>query len=125
VWVPRILGAVEAGWPSPAEEEIIDIISIDEWLIQDKEASFMLKVTGDSMIEAGIMPGDLVLISRGKQPRTGDVVVAEVDRDWTIKIFEKRGREVRLLPANPRYVPIVPAEELRIAGVVTACIRKY
>lgn len=104
---------------------MVDVVTLDDWLIEDREACFMLKVSGDSMIEAGIMAGDVVLISRGKVPKTGDVVVAEVDREWTIKYFEKRGSAVRLLPANARYGPIVPEDEVRVAGVVTACIRKY
>lgn len=121
----KVLGTVEAGWPSPAEEENVDTISLDDWLIRNKEASFMLKVSGDSMIDAGIRPGDMVILERGREPKNGDVVVAEVDREWTIKFYEKRGRTVTLIPANKRYGPITPQEELKIAGVVTAVIRKY
>ncbi len=121
----KVLGTVEAGWPSPAEEENVDTISLDDWLIRNKEASFMLKVSGDSMIDAGIRPGDMVIIERGREPKTGDIVVAEVDKEWTIKFYEKRGRDVTLRPANARYRPIVPREELRVAGVVTAVIRRY
>ena len=121
----RLLGSVAAGFPSPAEEEMADTISLDDWLIENREASFLLKVTGDSMIEAGIMPGDMVILTRGKTPKNGDVVVAEVDQDWTIKYFQKQGAKVRLVPANRRYKPIEPREELRLAGVVTAVIRRY
>lgn len=121
----RLLGTVEAGWPSPAEEEMVDTISLDDWLIRNKEASFMLKVSGDSMIDAGIRPGDMVILERGRQPKNGDIVVTEVDREWTIKTYEKRGGEVVLLPANKKYRPIRPKDELRVAGVVTAVIRKY
>lgn len=121
----RVLGTVEAGFPSPAEEENIDTISLDEWLIKNKEASFMLKVSGESMIEAGICPGDMVILERGKQPKNGDVVVAEVDHDWTIKHYQKKGNNVVLMPANKKFKPIVPKEELKVAGVVTAVIRKY
>lgn len=123
----RMLGTVAAGWPSPAEEENVDTISLDDWLIRNREASFMLTVTGDSMIDAGIHQGDVVILERGRTPKNGDVVVAEVDRDWTIKYFEKRGERVRLIPANAAagYAPIEAEEEMRIAGVVTAVIRKY
>lgn len=119
------IGTVKAGWPSPAEEEMTDIISIDDWLIKDKESSFMLKVSGDSMIDAGIHEGDVVILARGKTPRNGEIVVAEVDREWTIKFYEKRGETVVLHPANVRYQPIIPVEEVRIAGVVIAVIRRY
>jgi repressor LexA len=121
----RILGTVEAGFPSPAEEELNDTMSLDEWLIRNKEATFMIKVKGDSMIDAGIMEGDMVLVERGKEPKSGDIVIAEVDRHWTIKYLEKKGASVRLIPANKKYQPIVPKEELNIAAVVTAVIRKY
>lgn len=121
----RVLGTVAAGWPSPAEEENVDTISLDDWLIRNKEASYMLKVSGDSMIDAGIHPGDMVILERGREPKNGDIVVAEVDREWTMKFYERRGAAVTLRPANAKYKPIVPSEELKVAGVVTAVIRKY
>ena len=131
----KVLGTIQAGWPSPAEEEMIDTISLDDWLISNKEASFMLKVTGDSMIDAGIRPGDLVIVERGKQVKSGDIVVAEVDNAWTLKYFIRErvkpgvswetGTRVILKAANKKYQPIVPREELKIGGVVTAVIRKY
>jgi SOS-response transcriptional repressor LexA len=61
----RLLGTVAAGFPSPAEEELVDTISLDEWLIRNKEATFLLHITGDSMIEAGVLPGDYVMVERG------------------------------------------------------------
>lgn len=123
--VLRVLGMVEAGFPSPAEEENVDTISLDDWLITKKESSFMLEVSGESMLDAGIHPGDMVILERGRQPKNGDIVVAEVDHDWTIKFFEKVGSVITLKPANKAFKPIVPKEELKVAGVVTAVIRKY
>jgi len=121
----RVLGTVQAGFPSPAEEENVDTISLDEWLVGKREASFMLKVTGDSMIEAGIQPNDMVILERGRTPKNGDIVVAEVDHEWTMKYYEKRGPQIVLRPANKKYPLIKPKEELKVAGVVTAVIRKY
>ena len=121
----KILGTVEAGFPSPAEEELSDTLSLDDLLIQNPEATFLLKVSGDSMSGAGILPGDMVLIDKGRVPRSGDIVVAEVDGEWTMKYLRKRGDSVTLIPANPRYKPIKPQRELNIAGVVTAVVRKY
>lgn len=121
----RLLGIVEAGWPSPAEEELADTISLDEFLISNPAATFMLKVSGDSMSGAGILPGDMVLVDKGETPKSGDIVIAEVDGEWTLKYLRKRGESVSLIPANPNYKPIKPKKELRIAGVVTAVIRKY
>lgn len=121
----KVLGTVEAGFPSPAEEELVDTMTLDEWLITNKEATYMLKVKGDSMIDAGIMEGDMVLLDRSLTPKNGNIVVAEVDGAWTMKYLKKEGSKVALIPANKRYKPIVPKQELRIAAVVTAVIRKY
>jgi repressor LexA len=123
-----VLGTVTAGFPSPAEEELADTVSFDEFLmtnVRHQEATFVLKVNGESMIEAGILPGDLLLVERGAEPRDGDIVIAQVDREWTMKYFRKRGRRVFLEAANKNFQPIHPAEELKIAAVVRAVIRKY
>ncbi|MGQ9708673.1 MAG: transcriptional repressor LexA [bacterium] len=121
----KLLGTVEAGFPSPAEEELLDRISLDRWLIANSAATFLLNVTGDSMSGAGILPGDMVLVDRSLTPKNNDIVISEVDGAWTMKFFKKEGRRVVLLPANPKYQPIQPKEELKIGGVVTAVIRKY
>ena len=121
----RVLGTVEAGFPSPAEEELLDTLSLDDLLIQDRAATFLLKVSGDSMSGAGILPGDMVIVDRGQTPRSGDIVIAEVDGQWTMKHLRKRGDTVTLVAANPKYQPIKPKSELKIAGVVTAVVRKY
>jgi len=121
----RILGLVEAGFPSPAEEELSDTMNLDEYLIENRESTFLLKVKGDSMIDAGIKEGDIVLVERGREPKTGEIVIAEVDGDWTMKFFEKKNGKVLLVPANKKYKSIYPKEELNIAAVVRAVIRKY
>ncbi len=121
----RVLGAVEAGFPSPAEEELVDTLSLDDLLIQNREATFLLKVSGDSMSGAGILPGDMVIVDRGQTPKSGDIVIAQVDGEWTMKYLRKRGDSVTLVPANPKYQAIRPKNELKIAGVVTAVVRKY
>ena len=121
----KVLGKVEAGFPSPAEEELADTMSLDAFLIQNPQATFLLKVSGDSMSEAGILPGDMVIVDKGQVPKSGDIVIAEVDGQWTMKYLKKRGDNVTLIPANPNYRPIKPKTELKIAGVVTAVVRKY
>jgi repressor LexA len=120
-----LLGFIKAGFPSPAEEETLDLLSLDEYLISNPQSTFLLKVDGDSMIDAGIMPGDLVLIQRGLQPKTGDIVVACVDDEWTLKYFEKEKGKVQLRAANKKYPLIEPKRELTIGGVVIANVRKY
>jgi repressor LexA len=121
----RLLGSVQAGFPSPAEEELIDTLSLDDFLIERPETTFMLKVTGDSMIDAGIHPGDMVLVERGRRPRSNDIVIAEVDGEWTMKYFVKDRAGVRLEAANSAYAPIRPKQSLNIGGVVRSVLRKY
>lgn len=120
-----ILGSVQAGFPSPAEEELVDTISLDEFLVRRPEATFLLTVTGDSMIEAGIHPGDMVLVEKGGTPKQNDIVIAQVDGDWTMKYFGKDGQGVYLDPANPQYHRIRPTSMMNIGGIVKAVIRKY
>jgi repressor LexA len=121
----RLLGAVQAGFPSPAEEELVDVLSLDEFLVRKPDATFMLTVSGDSMIDAGIHPGDLVLVERGGTPKNNDIVVAQVDDQWTIKYFIKDRDGVRLEAANRKYKPIYPRQNLVIGGIVRTVIRKY
>jgi repressor LexA len=118
-------GAVAAGHPSPAEEELRDIISIDEYLITRPESSFLVKVSGDSMTGAGIMDGDMVIVEKGREPKNGDIVLAEVDGEWTMKYFVRKKKEIVLEAANPKYPTIRPKNELRLGGIITAVIRKY
>jgi SOS regulatory protein LexA len=120
-----VLGTVEAGFPSPAEEELVDTMTMDDYLIENREATYLLKVQGDSMVDAGIMPGDMVLVERRSDARDGDVVIAEVDHEWTMKYFRKRGSKVYLIPANAKYSPIEAEDELKIAAIVKAVVRKY
>ena len=121
----KILGVVEAGFPATAEEELIDSINLDDFLVDDKEATYMLRVKGDSMINAGIREGDLVLVERGKIAKEGDIVIAEVDGEWTMKYLRKKAGRSYLEPANERYPLIFPKGEMKIAAVVRVVIRKY
>lgn len=120
-----LLGLVEAGFPTTAEESTTDTLSIDEYLIEHKEATYILEVKGDSMIEAGICEGDLVIVERGVQPKIGDIVIAEVDGGWTMKYYRKKGNQVYLEPANRNYKPIFPTYDLKIAAIVRGVVRKY
>lgn len=121
----KLLGSVQAGWPSPAEEELLDTLSLDDYMIKNPEASFLLKVFGDSMIDEGIKPDDLVIVDRGRNPKNGDIVLAQIDGEWTLKFFEKRGQRVRLIAGNKKYPPLVPRQELTIGGIITGVVRRY
>ena len=120
-----LLGVVEAGLPSPAGDVLGETINLDEFLVRRPEESFLLKVKGDSMIEAHIEEGDLVLAERREQAKEGEIVIAEVDGEWTMKYYKMKGGKPYLLPANKKYKPIYPEQSLRIAAVVKAVIRKY
>lgn len=120
------LGTIEAGFPSPAEEELLDTMTLDEWLIKRREATYMLEVKGLSMMNAGILPGDTALVERGRDPKHGDIVIACVDGKWTMKFYHiLADKKIVLVPANPKFSPIYPEEELRIEAIVIAIIRKY
>lgn len=120
-----ILGLVTAGLPAPGEEVIETTINIDSFLIKKKDATFILEVTGDSMIEAHIEDGDLVIAERAEQAKDGDIVIAEVDGEFTMKYFRKEGSRVWLDPANKKYKPIYPENDLKIRAIVRGVIRKY
>lgn len=120
-----LLGLVEAGIPSVVDPGELDSLSIDEYLAPDKEKTFLLEVKGDSMIEAHIEEGDFVVAVRTEFAKEGDIVVAEVDGEWTLKYFHTNKTGGYLKPANKNYKPIYPQESLRIAAVVKGIIRKY
>lgn len=120
-----MVGSIHAGWPSPEEEALCDIMSMDQYLITRPDSSFLVKVSGDSMTGAGIMGGDLVIVEKGRNLKNGDIVLADVDGEWTMKYFRRNGKEVVLEAANEKYPTIRAKNELRLGGIVTAVVRKY
>lgn len=121
----KLLGTVEAGFPTNADEDVNNTLSLDELLIDHKEATYMLSVKGDSMKDAGILDGDMVLIERKENAKVGTIVVAEVDGEYTLKYLRKENNLFYLEPANKAFKNIYPEESLRVQGVVIAVIRKY
>jgi SOS regulatory protein LexA len=121
-----LLGSVKAGFPSDVAEEMHDTVNIDTYLIDEnkKAKTYMLEVDGDSMIDAHIADGDMVLVEKTDRARDGDIVVANVDGEFTMKYFKKSGDKVWLEPANRSFKPIHPKQYLTINGIVTAVIRK-
>jgi repressor LexA len=122
-----VLGLVEAGFPTVAEAVDLDTLNIDDYLVKDKESSYLLKVKGESMIDAGIQEGDMVIAERvgKKEVRDGDIVIALVDGGWTMKYYRNRLGKVYLEPANKDFKNIYPEQELEIAAIVKGVIRKY
>ena len=123
----KLLGVVEAGFPSPAEEELLDVMSFDEYLTPNKESSYILKVKGDSMIDACICEGDMVIVERRQTYKVGQIVVASINGEFTLKYLRKTARGYYLEPANKDFKAIYPkdGEILTIEAVATGVVRKY
>jgi repressor LexA len=114
------------GWPSPAEEELADIMRLEDWLIERKEATYLLTMKGDSMKDAGILDGDVVVVERGPSPAPGQIVVAEIDGTVTLKFLrQNHDGKPYLEPANKLHQPIYPQRELKVTAVVKGVVRKY
>ena len=120
-----LLGSVTAGFPVDVEEEMKEAINLDNYLINKKENTYMLEVDGNSMIDAHIADGDMVIVEKTNVARNGDIVIANVDGEFTMKYFKKEGEKVWLEPANKDFKPIYPKQYLNINAVVKAVIRKY
>jgi repressor LexA len=120
-----MLGLVTAGLPATVEEELADTVNLDDMLIKNKPLTYMLEVDGDSMIDAHIEKGDMVLVEKANNAKDGQIVIAEVDGEFTMKYFKKAGDKVWLEPANKNYSPIYPENSLNVIAVLKAVIRKY
>lgn len=119
-----MVGHIRAGFAAPAEDELADLVSVGEYLIPHPNRSYLLKVEGDSMIDAGVQEGDMVIFERSKDSKPGDMVVALTEDGYTLKFLRKHGTQFYLEAANKRYPDIHPMEG-QIVGVVTATFRKY
>jgi DNA polymerase V len=118
---------ISAGFPSPAADYAEEGLDLNHYLVQNKPATFMFTVKGDSMMGAGICDGDKVVVDKALKPKHKDIVVAVVDSEYTIKrLYQSRGK-TELQPENPNYEPITFNEnsELQIWGVVVGVVRKY
>ena len=120
-----LVGRVAAGTPILAQENITGRMTLDEGFARD-EGSFLLEVEGESMIGVHICPGDYIIVKPQETAEDGEIVVAMIDDEATVKRLERRGSKIRLLPENPSMSAIVipKPEELRIVGLVTGLIRK-
>ncbi|MBL8259226.1 MAG: translesion error-prone DNA polymerase V autoproteolytic subunit [Candidatus Competibacteraceae bacterium] len=116
--------SVKAGFPNPAEEYIEGRLNLDQHLIPHTAATFFVRVAGDSMVGAGIHPGDLLIVDRSLEAAHGRVVIAVVDNELTVKLLHCRDGSIRLLAENDRYPPIelAPGMTLEVWGVVTNVI---
>ncbi|HMN97993.1 MAG TPA: transcriptional repressor LexA [Miltoncostaeaceae bacterium] len=113
-----LVGSVAAGAPTLAEQDV------EDWVTSPFEGDFVLRVKGDSMIEAGILEGDLVVVRQTPTARDGEIVVAQIGEEATVKRLRHVDGRVHLMPENAAYEPIVPDEEVTLAGVVVGVLRK-
>lgn len=121
---------IKAGFPSPAEDYLHDSLDFNHDLIKNPEATFYGLVSGDSMIEVGICDGDIAVIDRSLQPIDGDIIVAYVNGEFTIKYLSLSHKDegyIELKPANPNYSPIrIDADDnFRVWGVVVWTIKQW
>jgi SOS regulatory protein LexA len=118
-------GLVKAGLPSSVDAQS-ESINLNEMLISKKNETYILEVDGESMIEAHIEPGDMVIVEKTNNAHVGDIVIAMVDGEHTMKYFRKDKKgEVYLEPANKHFKNIYPTQSLEITGVVKGVVRKY
>ena len=122
-----IAGAVAAGFPSPAEQYQDAPLDLNELLVKRPAATYFVRVSGDSMVGAGIRPGDLLVVDRALRPADGDIIIASVDGDFTVKTYRCDATGVRLEPANDAYpvLRLAAGQELDYFGKVTACIHQF
>ena len=117
---------ISAGFPSPADDFRDNKISLDRVLVKNKEATFYAKVSGQSMIGAGLDDGDLLVVDKSLEPQDNKIAVCFIDGEFTVKRLQVTKEAVFLLPANPAYDPIQISEEnnFQIWGIVTHVIKK-
>lgn len=118
---------VRAGFPSPAEDFAVNRLDLTQILVSHPQATFLLRVAGPSMRDAGIDDGDLLVVDRAIKPQHGHVVVAVVDGEFTVKHLYQRSGRVKLKAANPTFPDIVPkdGQTVEVWGVVTSCIKRF
>jgi DNA polymerase V len=127
VRLPLFGHKIPAGFPSPADDYVESRLSLDEHLVQHKDSTFFVRATGNSMVGAGIFDGDLLVVDKGLDAQSGDIVVAVVDGEFTVKYLHWQGSAAILKAANARYKDIVlqDGQELQVWGVVTSTVKQF
>lgn len=121
----EVLDTIQAGQPQPANEPRIEGLNVDAYLIENPSRTILLEVKGDSMVDAGLMPGDTVIVKKGAPVKPGDIVVAIVDNDFTVKYLAQDRNGFYLKPGNKAYGPIRAKDHLEVFGLVVGSFRKY
>lgn len=124
--LPLFLESVSAGFPSPADDYLENRLDLNDYLIRNPAATFFVRVTGDSMIDAGIHSGDILVVDRSLTPKDGSVVIAVIDGELTVKRILQKKNKIYLLPENNSFKPIEITSEMHfeVWGVVSYVIHK-
>ncbi len=124
--MPVYVAHVSAGFPSPADDYLEGSLDLNKHLVHNPAATFFVRVTGDSMINAGIHHGDMLVVDRSLEPKNRDVIIAALNGELTVKRFTRNHKTIILEPENPAYSPQVVTEEteFQVWGVVTNVIHK-
>lgn len=123
--LPFADGGVKAGFPSPAQDYIDASIDLNKELVKHPASTFFGRVSGDSMIDAGLHDGDIIVIDKSIKPQNGNIAVCFIDGEFTVKYIELHKDHIMLLPANDKYSPIkvTPENNFIVWGIVTYCIQ--
>jgi len=124
VELPIFLESVSAGFPSPAEDYMEGKLDLNKYLIKNQSATFFVRVTGDSMVNAGIYSGDILIVDRSLTPKDGSIVIAVIDSELLVKRMQYIKNKIFLTPENPKFEPIEITGEMNfeVWGVVTTVI---
>ncbi len=124
--IPLYSTMVSAGFPSPADDYLELSLDLNQYLIKHPSATFYVRVKGDSMVNAGIFDGDLLIVDKSLEPKNDSIVVCVINGEFTVKKLKKSGEKLYLIPRNPEYHPTQISEEMdfQVWGVVTYTIHK-
>ena len=125
--ISQAVQSVPAGFPAAANENSHEQVSLDSYLVSNPASTVLFRVRGESMIDAGIYDGDLLMVDRSIEPVHGQIVVAAINNDMTVKRLYKRAGEVKLQAANPQFqdITFVESDEMSVWGVVTFSLRRW
>lgn len=125
--IPVLDQLIAAGLPSPVEDQLDPSVNLNEYVSDHPNATFSLRVSGSSMIEAGIAPGDLIIVDRALSAMNGDMVIAILNGEFTVKELRKENGSISLIPHNAAFKPIhlSPDDQLEIWGVVTVVVKDF
>lgn len=119
-------GVVQAGFPSPANDHMETPLNLHDLMVSNPPATFFVRVSGDSMLDARIEPGDILVVDRSLEPSSGKIVVAILNGEFTVKRIRMEGGKITLLPENPDFpeIPVEEGSDFQVWGVVTYIVHK-